>query len=41
MGVYGYWIGMVAGLTVAALLLGWRLWIIARRGVRDEALASL
>lgn len=40
MGVYGYWIGMVAGLTVAALLLGWRLWIIARRGVRDEALAS-
>ncbi|BBO55276.1 multidrug resistance protein PmpM [Cobetia sp. AM6] len=40
MGVYGYWIGMVAGLTVAALLLGWRLWIIARRGVRDEAMAS-
>jgi MATE family multidrug resistance protein len=38
MGVYGYWIGMVAGLTVAALLLGWRLWVIARRAIQEGSL---
>lgn len=30
LGVYGYWIGLIAGLTVAALLLGWRLWRISK-----------
>lgn len=25
LGVYGYWIGLIAGLSVAAVLLGWRL----------------
>ncbi|WP_353224451.1 MATE family efflux transporter [Salinisphaera hydrothermalis] len=25
LGVYGYWIGLIAGLSVAAILLGWRL----------------
>ncbi|WP_110664667.1 MATE family efflux transporter [Salinicola halophilus] len=31
MGIYGYWIGLNAGLTAAAALLGWRLWAVARR----------
>ena len=30
LGVYGYWLGLVAGLSVAALLLGWRLWRVSR-----------
>lgn len=30
LGVHGYWIGLIAGLTVAALLLGWRLWRISQ-----------
>ncbi|QJQ96946.1 MULTISPECIES: MATE family efflux transporter [Halomonadaceae] len=30
LGVHGYWIGLVAGLTVAALLLGWRLHRISK-----------
>lgn len=30
LGVHGYWIGLVAGLSVAALLLGWRLQAISR-----------
>lgn len=30
LGVHGYWIGLNAGLTVAALLLGWRLWHISK-----------
>ncbi|WP_353248769.1 MATE family efflux transporter [Salinisphaera sp. T31B1] len=30
LGVYGYWIGLVAGLSVAAVLLGWRLMITSR-----------
>ncbi|WP_245977830.1 MATE family efflux transporter [Kushneria sinocarnis] len=30
LGVYGYWLGLIAGLSVAALLLGWRLWHTAR-----------
>ncbi|MGC3875363.1 MATE family efflux transporter [Halomonas sp. GXIMD04776] len=30
LGVYGYWIGLIAGLTVSALLLGWRLKRISR-----------
>lgn len=29
-GVHGYWIGLIAGLTVAASLLGWRLWRISK-----------
>ncbi|WP_110687613.1 MATE family efflux transporter [Salinicola aestuarinus] len=31
LGIYGYWIGLNAGLTSAAALLGWRLWVISRR----------
>ena len=37
LGVHGYWIGLIAGLSVAALLLGWRLWHISKtfaRGAR-------
>lgn len=37
LGVHGYWIGLIAGLTVAAILLGWRLWHISKtfaRGAR-------
>ncbi|HET7313685.1 MATE family efflux transporter [Salinisphaera sp.] len=36
LGVYGYWIGLIVGLSVAALLLGWRLRHTAdsRRGGR-------
>ncbi|GAB3674206.1 MATE family efflux transporter [Salinisphaera aquimarina] len=30
LGVYGYWIGLIAGLSVAAALLGWRLIRISR-----------
>ncbi|WP_227370797.1 MATE family efflux transporter [Halomonas sp. M20] len=30
LGVYGYWIGLIAGLTVSALLLGWRLKRVSR-----------
>lgn len=30
LGVHGYWIGLIAGLTAAAALLGWRLWRISR-----------
>lgn len=37
LGVYGYWIGMIAGLTTAAALLGWRLVVITRHG-RDRAI---
>ena len=32
LGVHGYWIGLVAGLSTAALLLGWRLQRISLRG---------
>ncbi|WP_249977703.1 MATE family efflux transporter [Vreelandella olivaria] len=31
MGVHGYWIGLIAGLSAAALLLGWRLRCISRQ----------
>lgn len=31
MGVHGYWIGLIAGLSTAALLLGWRLHSISRQ----------
>lgn len=31
LGVYGYWIGLIAGLSTAALLLGWRLLKITAR----------
>lgn len=34
LGIHGYWIGLTAGLSVAALLLGWRLYVISRRQVR-------
>ena len=30
LGIYGYWIGLNAGLTSAALLLAWRLWRVSR-----------
>ncbi|WP_148255121.1 MATE family efflux transporter [Aidingimonas lacisalsi] len=30
LGVHGYWIGLIAGLTVAAMLLGWRLHAISK-----------
>ena len=30
LGVYGYWIGLIAGLSVAAALLGWRLVRVSR-----------
>ncbi len=30
LGIYGYWIGLNAGLTAAALMLGWRLLIKGR-----------
>ncbi|QEL12834.1 MATE family efflux transporter [Kushneria phosphatilytica] len=33
LGVYGYWLGLIAGLSVAALLLGWRLWHTSRRAI--------
>lgn len=32
MGARGFWIGLVAGLTAAALLQGWRLWHVQKRG---------
>jgi multidrug resistance protein, MATE family len=32
LGVHGYWIGLIAGLSTAALLLGWRLQRISIRG---------
>ena len=38
LGVYGYWLGLVAGLSVAALLLGWRLWRVSR-GNTDVSVA--
>lgn len=31
MGVQGYWVGLIAGLSTAALLLGWRLHFISQR----------
>ncbi|OAZ99601.1 MATE family efflux transporter [Halomonas sp. G11] len=31
LGVHGYWIGLIAGLSTAALLLAWRLHVISRR----------
>lgn len=37
LGVYGYWIGLTAGLSVAAVLLGWRLWHISREWCHDAA----
>ncbi|WP_251978469.1 MATE family efflux transporter [Salinicola avicenniae] len=35
LGVHGYWIGLNAGLTSAALLLGWRLWHCSRTRARN------
>ncbi|HSP31434.1 MAG TPA: MATE family efflux transporter, partial [Halomonas sp.] len=32
LGVHGYWIGLIAGLSTAALLLAWRLQRISTRG---------
>ena len=32
LGVHGYWIGLIAGLSTAALLLAWRLKWISRQG---------
>ncbi|MCP1366842.1 MATE family efflux transporter, partial [Halomonas sp. BBD48] len=40
LGVHGYWIGLIAGLSVAALLLGWRLWHISRSAVQDPTQVS-
>ncbi len=36
MGVHGYWVGLIAGLTAAALLLGMRLQRISRRVAEGE-----
>ena len=36
LGVYGYWIGLIAGLSVAALLLTARLVVITRPRVGDS-----
>ncbi|WP_239496357.1 MATE family efflux transporter [Salinicola peritrichatus] len=33
LGIHGYWIGLNAGLTAAAVLLGWRLAIVSRRRI--------
>lgn len=30
LGVHGYWIGLIAGLSAAAALLGWRLWRVSK-----------
>ncbi|MBZ9568775.1 MATE family efflux transporter [Modicisalibacter tunisiensis] len=37
LGVRGYWLGLIAGLSVAAVLLGWRLHVISRAPRRAEA----
>lgn len=37
MGVVGLWVGIVAGATLAWLLLGWRFALVSRRGVRRLA----
>lgn len=37
MGVHGYWIGLIAGLSTAALLLAWRLQVISRRHINSQA----
>lgn len=31
LGVHGYWLGLIAGLSTAAILLGWRLQAVSRR----------
>ncbi|WP_261507622.1 MATE family efflux transporter [Chromohalobacter canadensis] len=40
-GIHGYWLGLCAGLTVAALLLGWRLHHRARRSLAVSDDSSL
>ncbi len=35
-GPYGFWIGFISGLTTAALLLGWRLYVIQQRFVKSD-----
>ena len=39
-GPYGFWIGFISGLTVAAILLAWRLKVIQNRFDQKAALAS-
>jgi MATE family multidrug resistance protein len=34
LGVHGYWLGLIAGLSTAALLLGWRLHYISAKTQR-------
>jgi len=36
LGVHGYWIGLIAGLSTAAVLLAWRLHAISRRYISDQ-----
>ncbi|MGM0544769.1 MAG: MATE family efflux transporter, partial [Pseudomonadota bacterium] len=36
LGVHGYWIGLIAGLSTAAILLAWRLHAISRRYISDQ-----
>ncbi|SNY95633.1 MATE family efflux transporter [Halomonas sp. hl-4] len=36
LGVHGYWIGLIAGLSTAALLLAWRLHAISRRYISTQ-----
>lgn len=40
MGAYGLWIGIIIGLTTAAILLAWRLNIIQKRIAREYSLAN-
>ncbi len=39
-GPYGFWIGFISGLTVAAILLAWRLKVVQNRFDRQAAIAS-
>ena len=41
MGPYGYWAGLVSGLTVGAIGLSWRLWIITKQQNAEIAKAAL
>ncbi|WP_025823434.1 MATE family efflux transporter [Shewanella marina] len=40
MGAHGFWIGLIAGLTVAAILFALRLIYIQKKGVKIEAIAE-
>ncbi|MEC9304356.1 MAG: MATE family efflux transporter, partial [Pseudomonadota bacterium] len=40
MGVHGYWIGLIAGLSTAAILLAWRLKTISQQESPSNVTAS-